>query len=578
MPNASGSFHRRMALLGALFLGCAVLLIYRLYTFQWLERDKYTEAASEAHQKQIPVPPRRGSIYDTNGNPLALTVQLDALTVIGKNATRPDVTAQALAPLLEMSPAEIAAKIDPTRGDSVTIKDHLAAGVSDAIAAEIERSQLKGLSLESRPARQYPEGSIAPQVLGFIGTDRDGLAGIELSEQDELRGEGGTIETETDITNQELILARRVVKPPRDGSDLVLTLDRFVQRTIERELAEAVRANRASGGLIMVMEPSTGAVLGMANVPSYTIGDPINIKPEEAAYQKAIAVTNQYEPGSVMKLVTMAGALDRDLVTPQTVVMDSGVISFPGARGRPPTTIRNWDFSSHGAITTTQVLIFSNNVGIYQVAEKLGRDNLYQYLEQFGFGQKTGIQLPGEVPGTLRTPNDDGWTVVDMATNAFGQGIAVTPLQMLNAVSTIGNDGLMMRPTIVKEIDRPDGVEQVEPRPVRQVISPQAAQTLRSMMVQVMEQPANQANQIPGIRVADKTGTADFPTDLGYTSGKTFASVVALIPADKPRLAILIRLDAPAAIYGGAVASPILKRVGTELAAYYRIPASDGGR
>jgi cell division protein FtsI/penicillin-binding protein 2 len=182
------------------------------------------------------------------------------------------------------------------------------------------------------------------------------------------------------------------------------------------------------------------------------------------------------------------------------------------------------------------------------------------------------------VPGTVRTPADDGWTVVDMATNAFGQGIAVTPLQMLNAISTIGNDGMMMQPTLLKEIDRPDGVERVEPRQVRQVISPQAAQTLRNMMVSVMEQPANQANLIPGIRVADKTGTADFPTDLGYTSGKTFASVVALIPADRPRLAILIRLDAPAAIYGGTVASPVLKRIGTELAAYYRIPASGDGR
>src|SRR6266536_483427 len=281
MPNASGSFHRRMALLGALFLGCTVLLVYRLYTFQWLERDKYTEAASEAHQRKIDVPARRGSIYDANGNPLALTIQLDALTVIGKNATRPEVTAQALAPLLEMSPADITAKINPDRGDPVTIKDHLAAGVSDAIAAEIERSQLRGLDLVPRPVRQYPEGSIAPQILGFIGTDRDGLAGLEYSEEDELKGASGQIETETDITRQELILARRVVNPPRDGSDLVLTLDRYVQRTVERELAEAVRANKASGGLIMVMDPATGAILGIASSPTYTISDPMTINPGE---------------------------------------------------------------------------------------------------------------------------------------------------------------------------------------------------------------------------------------------------------------------------------------------------------
>jgi cell division protein FtsI (penicillin-binding protein 3) len=182
------------------------------------------------------------------------------------------------------------------------------------------------------------------------------------------------------------------------------------------------------------------------------------------------------------------------------------------------------------------------------------------------------------VPGTVRTPDNPAWSVVDLATNAFGQGIAVTPIQMLNAVATIGNDGVMMKPTIVKEIDGPDGPHVIEPQQVRRVISAETARTVRNMMVQVMEQPANAANQIPGIRVADKTGTADFPTDLGYTSGKTFASVVALIPADHPKLAILIRLDAPEAIYGGAVASPLLKRVGAELAAYYRIPTNTSGR
>ncbi len=373
MPNASGSFHRRMALLGALFLGCTVLLVYRLYTFQWLERDKYTEAASEAHQRKIDVPARRGSIYDANGNPLALTIQLDALTVIGKNATRPEVTAQALAPLLEMSPADITAKINPDRGDPVTIKDHLAAGVSDAIAAEIERSQLRGLDLVPRPVRQYPEGSIAPQILGFIGTDRDGLAGLEYSEEDELKGASGQIETETDITRQELILARRVVNPPRDGSDLVLTLDRYVQRTVERELAEAVRANKASGGLIMVMDPTTGAILGIASSPTYTISDPMVVNSGEEMFQKAVAVTNQYEPGSVMKLVTMSAAIELGIVTPSTIINDNGIISFQNGTGKPPTTIKNWDLRANGPISITEVLIRSSNVATAQVAQRVGK-------------------------------------------------------------------------------------------------------------------------------------------------------------------------------------------------------------
>jgi cell division protein FtsI/penicillin-binding protein 2 len=279
-----------------------------------------------------------------------------------------------------------------------------------------------------------------------------------------------------------------------------------------------------------------------------------------------------------MKLVTMASALELNLVTPTTMVNDTGIVTFQNGRGRPPTTIKNWDLRANGTISTTEVLVRSSNVGTYQVAQKVGRTELYKFFNLFGFGQKTGVELPGEVPGTVRTPDDPAWSVVDLATNAFGQGIAVTPLQMLNAVAAIGNDGVLMHPTIVKEMDGPDGPRLIEPRQIQRVISAETARTLREMMVTVIEQPALLQHRIPGVRVAGKTGTADFPTDLGYTSGKTFASIVALMPADKPKLAILIRLDAPEAMYGGTAAAPVLKRVGSELAAYYRIPANANGR
>jgi cell division protein FtsI/penicillin-binding protein 2 len=279
-----------------------------------------------------------------------------------------------------------------------------------------------------------------------------------------------------------------------------------------------------------------------------------------------------------MKLVTVASALELGLVRPDTLVNDTGIITFQNARGQPPTVIKNWDLRANGTISITEVLVRSSNVGTYFAAQRLGRDNLYRYFSLFGFGQPTGVELPGEVRGTVRAPDDPAWTVVDLATNAFGQGVAVTPLQMLNAVAALGNNGILMRPTVIKEVNGPDGVHHVEPRQLRQVVSPQTAATMREMMTTVCEQPGLQPYRIPGIKVACKTGTADFPTDLGYTSGKTFASIVALLPADQPRLAILIRLDAPEAIYGGVVAAPVLKRVGAELAAYYRIPTSQYGR
>lgn len=578
MQTGTESFRARIVLLGVLFVGCAFGLIYKLYQLQWLERDMYVEKASRSHQRSVPVEAQRGSIFDANGNPLAVTVLLDAVTLTGKEISKPDLTANTLAPILGMQPPEILALIDPTRESPITLREQLPAATADAIRDAVDARDLTGVYIEHRPVRQYPEGSLAAPVLGFLGRDREGLAGLEYFFDNELAGEPGLIETEADTTDKEIILARRIVKAPKDGIDIILTIDRFVQRTIERELAEAIRANRASGGLILVMEPATGAVLGMANLPTYTVSDPMVIKEGDQAFHKAIPVTNQYEPGSVMKAVTMAGALEAGLVTPKTVVNDNGIIEFPAARGKPPTTIKNWDFRANGPITTTEVLVRSSNVGIYQVAEKMGKTRLYENISKFGFGQKTGIELPGEVPGTVRAPDDPAWSVVDLATNSFGQGIAVTPLQMLNAFAAIGNNGILMRPTIVKEIDGPDGRHVVEPRQVRRAVSAQAAQTLREMLVSVIEQPALQPYRIPGLRVSGKTGTADFPTDLGYTSGKTFASIAALLPADKPRLAILIRLDAPEAIYGGVVAAPVLKRVGSELAAYYRIPTNPDGR
>jgi stage V sporulation protein D (sporulation-specific penicillin-binding protein) len=581
MPAGSGTFRARIFLLGALFLGCAFLLVYRLYEFQWLEREKYREKATRNYQRTIEVTAQRGSIFDAHGNPLAVTIQLDAVSITGKDLKEPkkaEQTAQALGAMLGMSPVDVFNLIDPSRENPVTVKDQLPAAIADQIRDAIDDGVLTGVSIQPRPVRQYPEGPIASPILGFLGRDRDGLAGLEYYFESELAGEPGLIETEVDTTDKEIILARRIVRAPRDGNDLVLTLDRYVQRMLERELAEAVRANKASGGQILVMEPSTGAILGMTSLPTYAVSDPMVFRPGEQMLHKAVSVTNQYEPGSVMKLVTMASALELGLVTPDTTVNDTGIVTFQNARGQPPTIIKNWDLRANGTISMTDVLVRSSNVGTYHVAQKLGRTELYKFLGLFGFGQKTGVELPGEVPGTVRTSDDPAWTVVDLATNAFGQGIAVTPLQMLNAVAAIGNDGVLMRPTIVKEMDGPDGVQRVEPRQIRRVISAQTARTLREMMVTVIDQPGLQPHRVPGVQVAGKTGTADFPTDLGYTSGKTFASIVALMPADRPKLAILIRLDAPEAMYGGTAAAPVLKRVGSELAAYYRIPASTNGR
>ena len=564
MAAKSGSPRARLFLLAALFLGCAFVLSHRLYVYQYQDHERYRRLASDAHRRTITVVPGRGSLLDTNGHPLAVSVRYDAVQVVGKQIARVESTAAALAGVLEMSPGDVLARIDPTSDRPVVIKDRLPAAVAERAAA----LGLAGVYLTPLPARQYPEGSLAAQILGFVGRDHQGLTGLEYYFDEELAGQAGSIDTELDTEGHELIIGRRVVSAPREGVDVVLTLDRFVQRLAERELAEAVRQNKGSGGMIVVMEPATGAVLAMASAPTYVLSDSIAFKPEEEHLYKAVPVTNQYEPGSVMKVVTMAAALEQGVVSPTTTVEDRGIAVFGG------TAIRNWDQRANGVISMTEVLVRSSNIGTQWVAGRLGAQEFYRYLGAFGFGQPTGIELPGEVAGTVRTPASPGWAPIDLATNSFGQGVAVTPLQMLAAIAAIGNDGVMMRPTLVKQFEAEGQVQRPEPHAVRRVISTNTARTLREMLVTVLDQPALQAHRIPGYRVAGKTGTADMVTTGGYKSGKTFASIVALLPADQPRLAILVRIDAPQALYGGLVAAPVLKRLGEELVAYYRIPGS----
>jgi cell division protein FtsI/penicillin-binding protein 2 len=405
-------------------------------------------------------------------------------------------------------------------------------------------------------------------VLGFVGRDFHGLGGLELSYDEALAGTPGVLDTETDTSGQEITLGRRLLTPPRQGADLVLTLDRYVQRVAQNLLDQAVVENKASGGLIMVMEPRTGDLLAVANNPTYSLTADDIFDPARAKLYKSRIVTDQYEPGSTMKPLAMAAAIDAGFVTPATTMDDTGLASVGGA------LIRNWNGAANGTSTMTDVLINSSNVGMAWVSGRIGPERLYDYYDQFGFGKPTGIRLPGEVPGTMRTPADADWTRVDLATNAYGQGIAVTPVQLLQAVATFASDGLLVRPRLVRQLRTQEGIQDLEPEVVQQVISPRTARSLLQMMEAVWDQPSKAPNHIKGYRLAAKTGTADTPTDVGYNTELTVGSLVALFPAEAPRFVVLIRLDGPERLYGGIVADPVLRALATELFAYYRIPPS----
>ena len=557
----------RMALICALFVGCGLVLVWRLYTFQVVDAARYQQLADQERHAEIPITPSRGTLLDTNGIPLAVSVRYDSVYVLGSlvgGDDKADALADTLSPVLGARASDLRAAIDPRNGRPVVLKS----SVPSAVAEQVQQLALPGVYLDKEPIRQYPEGSLAAQVLGFVGRDFSGLAGLELSYQQELAGTPGVIDTEKDTAGQEIALGRRLLTPPRQGSDLVLTLDRYVQRVSERLLNQAVVNNKATGGLILVMEPRTGNILAAANSPTYNLTADEIYDPRQQDRYRAKIVTDQYEPGSTLKTITMSAAIDERLVTPDTTINDPGVAIVAGA------TIHNWNGAANGTSTMTDVLIHSSNVGITWVSGVLGPDRLYMYLERYGFGQPTGLRLPGEVGGIVRTNRDPGWTRVDQATNAYGQGIAVTPVQLLQAVAVFANDGQLVRPRLVRTMRGPDGEQDLAPEVERQVISPKTAQTMLRMMVAVHEQPDLKAYRVPGYHIAAKTGTADTPTNVGYNTALTIGSLVALFPAEAPRFAVLIRLDGPERLYGGLVAAPVLKDLAQELLTYYRVPPS----
>jgi cell division protein FtsI/penicillin-binding protein 2 len=559
----------RLWALAIAFLACGSVVLARLYTFQIVEHDRLRGMADDEQVHEQIIHPKRGAILDSGRRPLSISVMYDNLYAWGPSVKDPDRTARALAPLLEMPEQEVRAKLDPGRRVAELIRGRLPAELSARVQARIAEQRLNGIYLQPTPYRNYPEGNLASQVLGFVGMDARGLAGVELSFDDELHGEAGRVVSARDTTGQEIFVAPRVEMQARDGADLVLTIDRYLQRVAERELADAVVANKAIGGKILIMDPTTGGILAAASWPTYNVTEPP--RPEQGALQKPTIVTDVYEPGSVMKVVTMAAGIDEAAVTPETTVNDPGSVLIDGVR------IQNWDGGGHGVTTMRDVLIFSSNVGSSFVSRQLGPHRFYKYIDLFGFGQATGVGLPGEAEGSYRTPEDPSWKPIDLATNSFGQGVAVTPLQMLSAVAALGNDGVLMRPMLVKELRRGEEITAVAPEAIRRVVTSRTAQTMTDMMVAVWQQPALQQNRIAGYTIAAKTGTADFPSAQGYLQNRTYASQIGYGPIPNPRWAMLVRLDAPEGLYGGAVAAPVFKRMAEELFTHLRIPPAAGG-
>lgn len=443
--------------------------------------------------------------------------------------------------------------------------------LDDDFLAFLKDKKFPGIVLEQEEARTYPEGTLFAHGVGYVGFDgskRTGRYGIEGYFDSILKGDLGFLSGERGATGGIIGVAKNEFRPAQDGSDIVLTVDRVVQAFAEQELKAGVEKYRADRGSITVMNPKTGAVIAMATYPTfdpnayYAVGDP--------KVQTNPIVSDSFEPGSILKPVIMSGAINDSLVTPDTTMVDNGPVRVDKY------TINTFDGKHRGVQTMTNVLEQSNNVGMVWVAQKMGAERMYDYLRRFGIGERTGIELDGETQTNLKEPQK--WNVATVATTGFGQGIVLTPIQALNAIDAIANNGMLMQPHIVNTIQLNTGETQtIAPTTVRQVVTPETASKVSAMMVSVIENGVGRSARVPGYYLAGKTGTAQVAdsTTGKYSTENKIITFAGFGPVPDPQFSILIKLDNPYGLsFASGTAAPMFKNLASKLLTYYQVPPS----
>ncbi|MEA3408326.1 MAG: penicillin-binding protein 2 [Chloroflexota bacterium] len=552
---------RRIAWLTLVLLATGLVLVVRVAFCQLMPQEEVLSFSLQGGDMPDVVPVARGNIRDATGHyVVASTVSYDIsvspelLSAAQKEALVPE-----LARLLGKQEREISHML------SLTGTVLLGKGVSPAVQGQIEkRESAAAFKITPRFRRVYPDGALASSVLGFVNYEGEALYGLEEYYDHLLCGTQGEWYGVRDPWGEQILANLVNYREARDGATLVLTLDRNVQHMAEQILRRGIEENKATSGNIIVLDPRTGGVLAMANYPTYAPGDYGNVDSLQRYVNTSIS--SIYEPGSVFKPLTLAAALDAHLIRPTDSYDDRGEIIVGTQR------IRNADRKSHGPTTMVELLAYSRNVGAAYVATLLGEARFYEMVRRFGFGEVTGIDLAHEEDGILRVPGDSMWHKSDLATNSFGQGIAVTPIQVAVAYAAIANDGILMRPHVVREIRRGEHVEVIEPFPVRRVISSEASQDITTLMVDSMELGMKKA-VLPGYVLAGKSGTSEIATLEGYMPETVIASFVGFGPVPDARFVVLTKFDRPREGYWGTdVAAPEFRRMCKYLVDYYGIP------
>jgi len=554
----------RLIVLLFIFLVLFIALLSRAFQLQVLSGQKLKSLAQRQHKTVVYLQPERGVIYDRNGEKLAASILADSVGADPSRISDPIRTSRQIAEILHLDRELVFKKLSELKNFC-----WLARRISPDQAAKVEAANIEGVFLVKEPKRFYPNGSLGAHMLGFVGADANGLEGVEKKYDESLKGKPQKLTWARDAKGKRIFLPiEEEDETQRDESlNLVLTIDSRIQYLAENHLKDAVQSKGAKGGVAIVMDPKTGEILALANEAGF---NPNNIKGLTPEKWRNRAISDSFEPGSTFKPFLVAAALEEKIVREAEKFYCENGLYVVADR-----TIHEANKQRHGYLSVADILKLSSNIGSVKIAQKMGKEKFYEYIRNFGFGAKTGIDLPGEAVGLLRPVQK--WTKVDTATIAFGQGISVTAIQLITAMSAIANDGVLMKPYVVKGFTDKNNqmVKVYAPTVVRQIVSPDVARKVKGMMREVVSavDGTGKNARIVNVSVAGKTGTSqkfDFAR-RAYSTEKVKTSFVGFFPADDPQLVILVILDEPQRDkWGGVAAAPVFKHIGDQILNCYK--------
>lgn len=566
---------KRLLLMLAVFVLSLIVLSIRVGYIMLFKAEEYQNMAYEQQTRDRLIAPKRGSILDRNGNGIAVTESVSAVSVIHAQIENEEETAKALSEILELDYEDVLEDVK----ENVALK-RIKSKVDNETAAEIRELNLPGVMIDEDVERTYPYYTLAASVIGFVGKDNQGIIGLESKYEEYLKGEPGKIMTLTDSRGRRVSDAEERVEPV-NGENLVTSIDVVIQQYAEQEIAAAVEAKNAKSGVIIVMNPQNGEIYAMANYPTFDLNEPFTINDEELAAMwdtftaeeqneylnqmwRNKAINDTYEPGSTFKIVTASTGLEEGVITPESTFNCTGSMVVGGR------TIKCWRYPrTHGTQTFAEGVRNSCNPVFMAVAERIGADTFYDYMIKFGFAEKTGIDLNGEAVGILHKKDDIG--PVELATMSFGQTFQITPIQLLRAAAAVVNGGKLITPHFaIKTVDD-NGftVNTFEWPEGEQVISEETSATMREILESVVAEGTGNKAQVEGYRIGGKTATSQ---KLPRGSGKYIASFMAFAPADDPQVMALVLIDEPEGVYyGGTVAGPVMRDLLTNILPYLNI-------